>query len=708
MQANSGVRVHVSECAWHSSDVREKSFAWHSSGVRVGTGGSSGSSRSCEASDRSQSGCFSYAFCSSLEDEVEHSRRGECARAESGDARAGNAGLAGRQRRGPESAHRPPILGGLDDRAESDHEMILTRAHRVAHPRRRSGRVIRGNGVLARFAAVLGSLSVATNAVMGADVATMTPAADVVTQSAAATAGAAVFAANSLVDDDMSDLSTSGTAGEVSRRELAASKFRDVCTDEVDDVCHGLNVAACRAQLCGPTFLVSTLAFNPNGPASSLTLILLPSEPIGPSEQDNQVQFILTLPGLRVPANHVDVGKTGKAVTVKPGNVIAEDQDPQTAYNSPENRLFEENSAFDLVTEQMRLVVIYDTELQKGKTARADIVATSSICCFLLPLSLPANPPTFTIAAAQGQPTAAISTLDPVIMAQQIKSVPAISRGNYWDHLEVRFDPAISLQNSVVRVKVRAAEEISDAARLIVYMPMLRRNPESASYRKWSEIGALQAGRRLGDRRRLGDNSVQTALTDAEDDAMFAEGKAWEEERSRLLSASGAAVSEVSADGSVEPAVEAVDEDSQLRWVEGLHGHSPDDAKDWWSTHRKLSDSWVHHEQELEKQRRLAEDYQTGANYKDLSGEFDFTTDGDEWILFRHRALYNDTEKSLTFFLRENTVLYPNMTVTFVTNLDEFFLPLEVESNAPSMQVAARSADKVDVIIEPTGIFQVD
>lgn len=92
----------------------------------------------------------------------------------------------------------------------------------------------------------------------------------------------------------------------------------------------------------------------------------------------------------------------------------------------------------------------------------------------------------------------------------------------------------------------------------------------------------------------------------------------------------------------------------------------------------------------------------------DASGEFDFTTVGDDWTLFEYRAYYNHSESSMTFKLRDDTVLYPNQTVTFRTPADEFILPIEIPSNDPRLLVSARSADNVDLLIEDTSVFQAD
>ena len=67
----------------------------------------------------------------------------------------------------------------------------------------------------------------------------------------------------------------------------------------------------------------------------------------------------------------------------------------------------------------------------------------------------------------------------------------------------------------------------------------------------------------------------------------------------------------------------------------------------------------------------------------DLSGDFDFTTAGSEWILFKYRAHWNDTSNAMTFFLLPDATLPADKTVTFVTNLDEFVLPVEVPADNP-------------------------
>jgi hypothetical protein len=74
------------------------------------------------------------------------------------------------------------------------------------------------------------------------------------------------------------------------------------------------------------------------------------------------------------------------------------------------------------------------------------------------------------------------------VPTQMIKVVPPINRGNYWKHLEVNFDPALSLMQSVISVKVRAAETLLPGSRIIVKLPMVKRNTQSVSFLRSNKV----------------------------------------------------------------------------------------------------------------------------------------------------------------------------------------------------------------------------
>lgn len=77
-----------------------------------------------------------------------------------------------------------------------------------------------------------------------------------------------------------------------------------------------------------------------------------------------------------------------------------------------------------------------------------------------------------------------------------------------------------------------------------------------------------------------------------------------------------------------------------------------------------------------------------------------------DWMLFSSEALWNNTRKSMHFFLRAGQVLKAGRQITLSTMPGEFRLPLEIEQNSPKIQVEARSLDSIDEIIALTPVSQ--
>mmetsp|Transcript_85275 Transcript_85275/g.183927 ORF Transcript_85275/g.183927 Transcript_85275/m.183927 type:complete len:1534 (+) Transcript_85275:126-4727(+) len=92
------------------------------------------------------------------------------------------------------------------------------------------------------------------------------------------------------------------------------------------------------------------------------------------------------------------------------------------------------------------------------------------------------------------------------------------------------------------------------------------------------------------------------------------------------------------------------------------------------------------------------------------SGVISFNTagsgDGTDWMLFDHEALWNETEKEVTFFLREYQTLEGGRQVTLHTEPGDFKLPIDLEANTNSLTVEAKSFDGIDRIIQATPIMQ--
>jgi hypothetical protein len=68
------------------------------------------------------------------------------------------------------------------------------------------------------------------------------------------------------------------------------------------------------------------------------------------------------------------------------------------------------------------------------------------------------------------------SPLQPIeIPKQPIKGSPEILRGNFWRHLQLKFNPPLSLSLAVVSVIVQSAQDIINQARIVVRVPGLTR-----------------------------------------------------------------------------------------------------------------------------------------------------------------------------------------------------------------------------------------
>ncbi len=91
-----------------------------------------------------------------------------------------------------------------------------------------------------------------------------------------------------------------------------------------------------------------------------------------------------------------------------------------------------------------------------------------------------------------------------------------------------------------------------------------------------------------------------------------------------------------------------------------------------------------------------------------ITGEVDFRTEGNDWVLFDDVAQWKESLSMISFRLRDGKDLEAMMEVTFVTLPGEFRLPLEFPDNNPEFQVEARSADGVDEIIPRTSVMQSD
>lgn len=93
-----------------------------------------------------------------------------------------------------------------------------------------------------------------------------------------------------------------------------------------------------------------------------------------------------------------------------------------------------------------------------------------------------------------------------------------------------------------------------------------------------------------------------------------------------------------------------------------------------------------------------------------VSGVIEFNTagsgDGTDWMFFAHEALWDESTRTLVFFLRDGETLPAHRQVTLRTNPGDFRLPTEVMPNWAGLLLEARSFDNVDTIIRPTPVSQ--
>jgi hypothetical protein len=77
-----------------------------------------------------------------------------------------------------------------------------------------------------------------------------------------------------------------------------------------------------------------------------------------------------------------------------------------------------------------------------------------------------------------------------------------------------------------------------------------------------------------------------------------------------------------------------------------------------------------------------------------------------DWLLLRHQAYWNQTARTLTFYLRQGVVLEAERTLTLQTYPNEFRLPTEIPANVQSLMLEARSYDGIDEVIKSAPVYQ--
>ncbi|CAD7927173.1 unnamed protein product [Amoebophrya sp. A25] len=279
---------------------------------------------------------------------------------------------------------------------------------------------------------------------------------------------------------------------EAARQLQVAAVWQDVCTEDA--------YVQFRKELCPPTFPVSSLAYNPTGPGltTKLTVILRPSINllmVPNSLEPIEIEF--SFPNFGLPSNlkphPTDPNK--RQIEVTGTNHVGVGENPLTAYNTDQNGLFETPAYYDFVTYKLLLKAKDKYIVLPTKNANLEL------CCFVLPEELARNPLDFTLISRQlsyipnelGTDITNAYTLPESGTPQQIKSVPEIVRVNFFTHVEVRFDPALSNAESVVSFKVQVKSELRNGARIVATVPDLRRNPNSQSWQDFLRSSSSSA-----------------------------------------------------------------------------------------------------------------------------------------------------------------------------------------------------------------------
>ena len=182
-------------------------------------------------------------------------------------------------------------------------------------------------------------------------------------------------------------------------------------------------------------------------------------------------------------------------------NPVGPAEDPSHAYNSEQNTVLQEPTTFNFISFLLTL------KLKDSAVIRSDVNTFFELCCFILPGELKSGASGFTIFAknlGKKKPQETEYTLEMTLpedgVPQPLKSVPQIVRVNYWTHLEMNFDPALSSAQSVVTIKVQVNAPIENGAQIKCYLPVLTRNPLSASWQNYLKTASTAtAGDLSGD-----------------------------------------------------------------------------------------------------------------------------------------------------------------------------------------------------------------
>jgi hypothetical protein len=252
------------------------------------------------------------------------------------------------------------------------------------------------------------------------------------------------------------------------------------------------------------TFFQTTMALNPLGPGvlSHMTLILRPSvnmstdevklftvniflpnfTPVAPRARDDEsCKYYFGPPDVDPPGLTPDTSSLKLCLEDLNGlhRIMTLKPDPHTAFerfvffNTEPGPLFQTLTLFIKAADEDNLVRLNSREETEIE-----------ICCFLLPIQSPQNNRDYQIEVISTDP------LRPVqIQRQPLKGSPLIVRGNYWKHLQLQFEPPLSLSFAIVSVIVQSAQDITNQARIVVKIPGFTRRGMQSENLDFNTVG---------------------------------------------------------------------------------------------------------------------------------------------------------------------------------------------------------------------------
>merc|ERR1719313_952877 len=253
-----------------------------------------------------------------------------------------------------------------------------------------------------------------------------------------------------------------------------------------------------------PTFFQTTMAFNPLGSEalSHMTLIMRPSvnmssdevklftvniflagfTPVAERARDEEsCKFYFGPPDQDPPGLTPDATSLKLCLEDLNGlhRIMQLSPDPHPSFERFIYFSTEPGALYETLTLFIKMA---DEEYPVRLNSRVE--TELEICCFLLPIQSPENNRDYQIEVLSTDP------LRPVqIEKQAFKGSPLIVRGNYWKHLQLQFEPPLSLSFAVISVIVQSAQDITNQARIIVRIPGFTRKGMQSGDLDFNTVG---------------------------------------------------------------------------------------------------------------------------------------------------------------------------------------------------------------------------